>query len=161
MAQNFESDFELYRYTTLLGPATWPQSCETSVHDLFDDNTHQATVEYIRKKVATGALQTCKIKWIKSINSNEWIVIIDPGDGYTMAVKKKSSKNKIGDQVCNDEGDQTLCCKVCFVNKVTHCFDCGHIVCCHSCTCAIRLNNDPRCPICRVHVKNPIRVYFT
>ena len=50
--------------------------------------------------------------------------------------------------------------KICLENKVTHCLDCGHIVTCYRCTSHLKNNND-RCPICRVLIKDARRIYFT
>ena len=160
MIQYFTSDFELYHPDSkLAGPATWPESCETSVHDLFDDETHSMTVQYVRKRNSDSFLQTCIIKWENTYDG--WIVFVDPGDNYLMPVKKKSSKNKIRDELFDTDTDEKFMCKVCFTNKVTHCFDCGHIVCCHCCTILIQKGNDARCPTCRVRIKYPRRIYFT
>lgn len=173
----FVSDFELYHPDGLkdnlkIGDATWPPTCETSVHDLFDDETHTATVNYIRTRIATFQAQNCTVKWIKLNNNNnnndnicineEWQVVIDPGDNYIMPVVRKSTKNKISDEkFLEEEDDEKICCKICQENRVTHCFDCGHIVCCHHCTKKLIEGNDKKCPICRVPIVKPIRVYFT
>lgn len=57
----------------------------------------------------------------------------------------------------NDKNDDLLLCNICFINEREIVFqNCGHLMCCRS--CAKRFD---KCPGCRRHISNYLRIYIS
>lgn len=55
----------------------------------------------------------------------------------------------------------TNLCKVCFVNDITICvMPCNHVVLCDECLTKLNQHDCNSCPVCRVEIKDTLRVYL-
>jgi hypothetical protein len=158
---SFTSDFYLtpINIKAKEGFATWHKDTDPSVHDLMDGHRVEPVL-YTRKRIVNNQYQDCQDCQVFREDENKdgtYNIILLPGDGSKYSVIRKSTINKIKDETTEDE---TIVCIICLVFKKNHAMiPCGHIV---SCTRCVRdlLDNDNRCPICRVVTTQVLRVFM-
>lgn len=156
---DFKSDFYLkpLNIRTKSGLATWHADTDPAVHDLFDGFRTEA-VNYTRKRRFDGTYQDCQVirEEKESDESDEYDIILLPGDGSRYLVKKVSSNNKINDDKTDDTTEACVICMEFVKNHV--CIPCGHLISCTRCTKKMD-DLEGRCPICRVPYEQLLRIF--
>ncbi|KAJ0075267.1 hypothetical protein Patl1_33694 [Pistacia atlantica] len=65
------------------------------------------------------------------------------------------------DEAAGDIPDGQLCV-ICLMRRRTSVFGpCGHVVCCHRCATSVEREISPKCPICRMPIRNSMRIFFS
>ncbi|KAJ4717783.1 Mitochondrial ubiquitin ligase activator of NFKB [Melia azedarach] len=65
------------------------------------------------------------------------------------------------EEVAGDIPDGQLCV-VCLMRRRTSAFNpCGHLVCCNRCAISVEREITPKCPICRMPIRNSMRIYLS
>lgn len=155
---SFTSDFYLtpINFSSREGLATWHKDTDPAVHDLMDGHRSEPVL-YTRKRFMDNKYQDCQVVQEDENKDGTYNLILLPGDGSKYSVIRKTTINKIKDETTDDD---TIVCIICQVFKKNHALiPCGHIVSCTRCVGNL-LDNDDRCPICRVVTTQVLRVFM-
>ena len=72
-------------------------------------------------------------------------------------VKSEEKKNHEQKKEEEEEEDTKYDCQICFENKVSHTFECGHVVCG---VCSEELLKQRKCPFCKSPIDKAIKLFF-
>jgi len=162
-AKTFRSDFYLkpLNYKTKSGLATWHADTDPAVHDLIDGYRTEP-VCYTRRHRFNGKYQDCKVvRELKKsegedAKTQEYNIILLPGDGTRYSVTRVSTNNKIKDAKAEDD---TYRCVICQDYAQNHAaIPCGHLITCARCTQKME-DQEKRCPVCQVPYDHLLRIF--